>query len=1240
MAGGQTVAIQGVNFVTGSTIRFGGTLATAVVFIDSQHLYCTTPAHAEGTVDVVITEPLGAVVTARHGFVYTSRVFEEDIRRAPSITIQKELNGTNTCTFVVDGRGTPPIGGEKVIFTDAHVLIFAGEVSHVAQIIEAAKDNLAWQVTATGHLPRFNRKRPFGIYNNTSASQVVRELVPIYAPGFTVEFVQSNLPRVSIVLDGEQDFVQVMNALAEKIGGGHWYIDDRRAVHFYQSPAPTTMFGVFSALTLGPGAAMTITESTTSASGYGLVPGYYAFFSTFVYGTPKTTTTPANAPPASAGYVQLSDQAAARNLQGDISNGRYVNPGDPYWPRGWVGFNGAGVQKHEGVGWILPLPAGDVYFASKDVAKALEDAVPGQFVSALSAMSNLLFLRDTLPSFAGIPTSADIGGSPCTARHIWAVRYGDVHGPGGTPLQGYQVIADNVTASGVFAPAATFGAPVQSRPAPPYAPAGRPFASESALLNSAETYLAYNAQPGYWAYIVTAVYQDGTESRGTTQSAPVLLQGTFQVTVTAPLGAAINGVPVVYRKVYACLFTPTTPLVLGQPDFTTLSGKLVAIIPDNVTEFVTFPAGGALRGGDRTPANVPPGMEHQPGPDLEAADAPEAVVDGSALLQLDPPPTLTTDDSQLRNRIYLKGKGSIMRGDAAAGATELLVADVAPFVTPSGHGRVIIGSRILDYASISGAAGAGSLMLSAPLALPVTQSDWLFGGGLPVRPFVQVDDLPSQQLRGAIEVDDAGLPTDGVHEFTITDETLTTYDQMVSRGFADLREFSMPLRELTYATRDPKSLPGKTVHVDLTSPPIAGDFLIQDVTIDQYHDVNDELAPRYTVRASPADFRFNNVLLRAMASAASGGPGVSFAGIVDTAVARASPTCCKEYLVVFSSAAGVDRLYQSRDAAYFMDQLALFDLDARIDLQWGPYTVVAGGGKVFFSTFSLVAPFDNDVYAYDLATRAITPLRLGLLGNEHYSTTVTWDESRRRLYVAANRTTGGPVVGYWDGSAFTRIADGTALLEPNADGTYTAELTVGKGPLAGVVFTHTGSQPGTSRQRIITWSAAKDTWEVDIELTAASVFGQIDFVGWRFFASATGEIYLGTKNNSGAQARYVFKRTAAGVWSNITEATMTGPGEVLGIEEYNGDLYVGWFNSAFTRVEIWKRTAAGVWSLDFDLLADDAATFGINKFVTFLDRLYGLTGNAGYLLEKGNTTWTHITTPGDIFTGAAVVQMT
>ena len=1232
-SGGQNVLIRGVNFVTGSTITFGGTAATGVTFIDGQNYYATTPAHAAGSVTVVITEPLGTVVTELNAYIFSSAVFQDDIRKRPSITIKSQLNGVSMATFTIDGKGTKPVGGETVIFTDESELCFSGTVQSVEQVSGPTPRNWAWAVTAVDHSAYFNRLRPFGVYHNTRATQIVKDWVAKYAPGFTSAFVRTNLPYVSITADGEQDFRTLMNMLCEKIGNGYWRVDYNKAVHFFHNELPVVNSA---SLSMPPGTALTAAASSTSSLGYPLVPGYYYFAVQGEYGVAKTYRAPPypNVPPSSEGYVLLSDQAAQRNLQGDVPNGRYVEAdasqptgSQPYWKPGWIGFTDAGTRGTIG-NYPSPWVLGSYYFASPDVAATLEALVPGWFKTALTPISNLVFLSGTLPALSSIPTFSSIGAIPCHTRNVFAVRYGDAMVAPGAPLQGYAVIADNVTTSLTSGPSPTFAAPVQPYAVLPFAPPGAPSASESTTLNSAASYMPRNAQAGYWAFIVTCVYQDGTESRGSAQSSPTLFDGLHQVTLAdLPIGVSINSVPVMFRKVYACLFTPTSPLVYGIPDFTQGLSKLVAIVTNNTDKTVTFPLGGELTGGNRTPANVPPGITNTLGPDLEEDDAPNPIVDGSPFL-LDPPFTVTIDESQLRNRVYVKGKGSIVVADSAIGSTSIRVADVTPFITPSGGGTVILGSRILAYVALSTVVGAGSLTLALPLTAPVSQSEWLFGGGLPIRPFLQVDDLESQQARGAIETDANGLPTDGVHEFTIADDKLTTYDQMVTAGKACLRKYAQPIETIHYATRDPSKV-GTVVSVNLTKPPCVGDFLIQEVVIDQYHDVSQTLLPRYTVTAEPARMTLDEVMLKAYKMATS---VPTMAGLTTPA-----PTTDDESVISTASlflylisASPDDSMDRTLNSVWFLPQPAVAAAAADFDWQEGPYTFSRGpGGLLYFSTYELLPSYNDDqVYALNPVTGALTTVQMGLTGDEGYLTTLVYDAVADRLYVAANRSTNGSFIGYWDGSVFTQIASGD-VVEPNNDDTFVCAMTVTP---QGQVFTERGDSVATGGNAIMRWDGS--AWMVDATYLNTNVFETTTFNNSQLWSNSAGEVFLLTQKTTGTSpgGKLLYKRTTAGVWSNITPSGLAA-GQVWGIEEYNGDLYVGYRADDWSVVGIYKRTAAGVWTTDFNLLADDAATNGVNQFIKFNDRLYALTGNSGYILVRNLTTWEHVTTPKGYWIG-------
>ncbi len=69
--GGTSVTITGTNFAAGASVKFGGTLATVVTVVNSTTIAATTPAHAAGAVNVVVTNPDGLSGTLTNGYTYT-----------------------------------------------------------------------------------------------------------------------------------------------------------------------------------------------------------------------------------------------------------------------------------------------------------------------------------------------------------------------------------------------------------------------------------------------------------------------------------------------------------------------------------------------------------------------------------------------------------------------------------------------------------------------------------------------------------------------------------------------------------------------------------------------------------------------------------------------------------------------------------------------------------------------------------------------------------------------------------------------------------------------------------------------------------------------------------------------------------------------------------------------------------------------------------------------------------------
>lgn len=68
-AGGTVVTIKGTNLDGATVVNFGGNAGTAMTVVDTHTITVTTPAHAVGVVDVVITDDSGTI-TQTGGFTY------------------------------------------------------------------------------------------------------------------------------------------------------------------------------------------------------------------------------------------------------------------------------------------------------------------------------------------------------------------------------------------------------------------------------------------------------------------------------------------------------------------------------------------------------------------------------------------------------------------------------------------------------------------------------------------------------------------------------------------------------------------------------------------------------------------------------------------------------------------------------------------------------------------------------------------------------------------------------------------------------------------------------------------------------------------------------------------------------------------------------------------------------------------------------------------------------------------
>jgi hypothetical protein len=126
--GGTDITITGTNFAPVPTVTIGGVPATDVAFASSTSLQATTPAHAAGPVDVVVTNPDGKSGTLTNGFTYGDP--------APTVTTVDPNEGGADGGYTVTITGTDFVAVPTVTFggTPATTVSFTSSTSIIATV--------------------------------------------------------------------------------------------------------------------------------------------------------------------------------------------------------------------------------------------------------------------------------------------------------------------------------------------------------------------------------------------------------------------------------------------------------------------------------------------------------------------------------------------------------------------------------------------------------------------------------------------------------------------------------------------------------------------------------------------------------------------------------------------------------------------------------------------------------------------------------------------------------------------------------------------------------------------------------------------------------------------------------------------------------------------------------------------------------------------------------------------------
>jgi hypothetical protein len=151
-----------------------------------------------------------------------------------AISYRLDNPSTMTCALV----GARPGGGQAIeVLGSGGMVLFAGSILSVDDDYEELLDQHVYPTSCIDNTWKLNRLYPIGLtFTNQSISSVAAILIAQFAPEFSAYSVQSGLPAITIAFDGSKTLSECLSLLTAPIGG-HWYVDELKDLHLFQSIA-------------------------------------------------------------------------------------------------------------------------------------------------------------------------------------------------------------------------------------------------------------------------------------------------------------------------------------------------------------------------------------------------------------------------------------------------------------------------------------------------------------------------------------------------------------------------------------------------------------------------------------------------------------------------------------------------------------------------------------------------------------------------------------------------------------------------------------------------------------------------------------------------------------------------------------------------------------------------------------------------------------------------------------------
>jgi hypothetical protein len=731
--------------------------------------------------------------------IYLSGVPITGAVKVGSLRISDILNDApNTCGFTFYGPTAPQPNQKLVVTLDADdpVVLFSGTLQTVAISYVGRPNTVAWDCAAIDDTALANRRRPFGVWNRVSATAVAIELITTYAPDLSTAGIEAGLPLVDIILDGSEGMSAAFNQMANLIGGYYKFEEGVAYLFLELLTDPCDPIDAAHPFLDSPPIAQSADVSQLRTRVYGKGHGEPSLADVNAGETILPINDAVMFNPAGGQAMAITQRVSYTGV--DLGgDGTIVGPGAaPSVPLTAAVMAGSGL----GLG---------AYLYAYTFVTASGESLPSPLVMVNTSGSV------PNPTVAPVAVNYVNGGSfnaatPIGEAQEFVYTYSTVAGFSDFSQQTLpSPLVANTTVSNMDSLNPTRSAPV--RITVPNSTDAR-VQTIYLWLKSAESggtvyrfaSAVANNTAGGTQFVVTAGTVVGNPAAPTTNTSASGQR-------VALSGVAVGGTGTIQRRIYRTVVNGAQ-LKLQQ----TIGDNTATVAAQDAT------ADGAL--GANAPVGDTSGLTQPVG----------QVVAGSTTLPTSGLGTLPT-----QGWAFLDG-GSIIRYTGRTGNSVIGIPTTGP-------GAIVNTVRYGDH------------LVAAPQLTGVTGIAAAIPKGTPINLWVQREAFGDQIDQAAIDDLNDRVLQDGVYEGPILVDERRGLLSLTAWADATLAIFSRPIQTVRYATRDLKTKSGKPVTVNLASPPIAADLVIQEVQITEI-DIAPGLAPRFEVTASSTRFSLDSLL--------------------------------------------------------------------------------------------------------------------------------------------------------------------------------------------------------------------------------------------------------------------------------------------------------------------------------------------------------------------------------------------